>query len=100
MLDEVEIRKLKTMDAVALLSGVLPMTDRGRPRFSKCLWHDDDNASMAVYENGVYCFACGHKDDVLGVVRKIYGVSLKRAYEWIMDRNRPTSPLPALPLPA
>lgn len=28
------------------------------PLMANCFWHEDDNASMAIYEDHVYCFGC------------------------------------------
>lgn len=32
------------------------------PKMIKCPHHNDDTASLAVYDNGAYCFGCGYRN--------------------------------------
>ena len=37
--------------------------------FAKCIFHDEDTASLAFYENGTYkCFGCGEHGDIITLV--------------------------------
>lgn len=44
-----------------------------------CCFHDDNRPSMAVYDNGVHCFACNAGADLIGLAEQIYSVSTAEA---------------------
>ena len=48
---------------------------------SLCLWHDDHKPSMKIYDkqNCVYCFACGHRGDVIDVYMALNGCDFRTA---------------------
>ena len=44
-----------------------------------CCFHDDKRPSMAVYDNGVHCFACNAGADVIGLAEQLYQCSTAEA---------------------
>lgn len=52
--------------------------------FCTCPFHKGDHtASMKVYNNGFYCFACGKGGDVIKFVQEYEGLSFRDACKWI-----------------
>lgn len=54
-----------------------------RSGFCKCVFHNEDTASMKVYESGYYCFGCGKGGDVISFVKDFQGLDFKDACQWI-----------------
>lgn len=48
-----------------------------------CLFHDERNPSMKLYEDHFYCFGCGKHGDVTDMVGELFGLSPKEAAEKI-----------------
>ena len=44
-----------------------------------CCFHDDSRPSMAVYDNGVHCFACNAGADLIGLAEQLYQCSTAEA---------------------
>ena len=44
-----------------------------------CCFHDDSRPSMAVYDNGVHCFACNAGADLIGLAEQLYSVNTAEA---------------------
>ena len=48
--------------------------------FAKCIFHDENTASLAFYANGSYkCFGCGEHGDLITLVQKIENVDFQSA---------------------
>lgn len=48
-----------------------------------CLWHEDTTPSMAVYEDGFYCFACGKQADVVEYLMQLNGWDFRQFIDFI-----------------
>ena len=48
-----------------------------------CLFHEDRNPSMKLYDDHFYCFGCGKHGDVTDMVGELFGLSPKEAAEKI-----------------
>lgn len=48
-----------------------------------CLFHEDRNPSMKLYDDHFYCFGCGKHGDVTDMVGELFGISPKEAAEKI-----------------
>lgn len=56
--------------------------------FCSCPLHKGDHtASMKVYDNGFYCFACGKGGDVIKFVQEYEGLSFREACKWISGED-------------
>ena len=54
--------------------------------FTKCLWHEEDTASLALFNNGSYkCFGCGESGDIITLVQNIENVRFQEACKMIGD---------------
>ena len=54
--------------------------------FCNCIWHKEDTASLAFFDNGTYkCFGCGEHGDVITLVQNIENVSFQEACKIIGD---------------
>lgn len=52
----------------------------GKMVFAKCIFHEEDTASLAIYENGTYkCFGCGEHGDIITLVQKLENVDFQSA---------------------
>jgi len=48
--------------------------------FAKCIFHEENTASLAFYNNGTYkCFGCGEHGDIITLVQKIENVDFQTA---------------------
>ena len=61
--------------------------DKPHVCFAKCLWHEENTASLAFFSNGTYkCFGdCGEHGDVITFVQKVENVSFQEACKMIGD---------------
>lgn len=54
--------------------------------FTKCPWHQEDTASLALFHNGTYkCFGCGESGDLITLVQKIENMGFQDACKLIGD---------------
>lgn len=52
--------------------------------FVKCLWHQENTASLALFSNGTYkCFGCGESGDLITLVQKIENMGFQEACQLI-----------------
>jgi CHC2-type zinc finger protein len=51
-----------------------------------CLWHDDHNPSMHIYENVGVCYACGTKIDSIAYIMKRENLSFLAATKFLADK--------------
>ncbi len=55
--------------------------------FAKCIFHDENTASLAFYANGTYkCFGCGEHGDIITLVQKIENLDFQSACIHIANR--------------
>lgn len=48
--------------------------------FAKCIFHEEDTASLAIYANGTYkCFGCGAHGDIISLVQSIENLDFQSA---------------------
>lgn len=78
----------------------LDVSDKG---WTHCLWHNDEHASLKLYENdgrhsGFYCYSCKQAGDVTELVGKILGLSPMDALRQIDDDFRLNLPMKKRPL--
>jgi len=54
--------------------------------FAKCIFHEENDPSLAIYSNGTYkCFGCGEHGDLITLVQKIENVDFQTACTIIAD---------------
>ncbi|MEK6879643.1 MAG: CHC2 zinc finger domain-containing protein [Nanoarchaeota archaeon] len=41
-----------------------------------CLFHQDKNPSMHIYDDHFYCFSCGERGDIITFLTKFYNISI------------------------
>ena len=49
--------------------------------YALCPFHDENTASLKVYNKSFYCFGCGKGGDVIRFVRDLFGISFREAVE-------------------
>lgn len=55
-----------------------------RDRKALCLWHNEKNPSLHVYEdNHAYCFVCGKRADAIDIVRAKMNLSFNDAVDYL-----------------
>lgn len=61
--------------------------DKPHVCFAKCLWHQENTASLAFFANGTYkCFGeCGEHGDIITFVQTVENVSFQEACKMIGD---------------
>lgn len=47
--------------------------------FAHCVAHDDEHPSMYCRNNFAYCFACGHRGDVIDLYMRVHGCNFLQA---------------------
>lgn len=64
--------------------------ERNRAGLVKCMFHQDNHASMKVYDGarGYHCFSCKASGDVIGFVQQHFGLSFRDAISKINDDFR------------
>lgn len=80
-----EIRR--NVDIVDVISGYLPLTQKGKNFFGVCPFHDDTNPSMSVSrEKQIYtCFSCGATGNVFRFVMDYENISFLEAVKIVAD---------------
>lgn len=75
-------------DIVDVISGYLPLVQRGKNYFGVCPFHDDHSPSMSVSpEKQIYtCFSCGATGNVIKFVMDYENVSFPEALKVLADR--------------
>ena len=64
----------------------LELKVQGKIAVAKCVWHDEDTASLTFFPNGTYkCFGCGEHGDVITFVQKMENISFQEACKMIGD---------------
>lgn len=59
----------------------------GANRKCKCLWHNDNEPSLHVYPDGLFCFVCGMSADIFDITEKFTGLtSFKEQAEYLTKK--------------
>lgn len=76
------------VDIVDIVSGYIPLTQKGKNFFGVCPFHDDTNPSMSVSrEKQIYrCFSCGASGNVFQFVQDYEHISFKEALRILADK--------------
>ena len=77
----------RNVDIVDVISGYLPLTQKGKNFFGVCPFHDDTNPSMSVSrEKQIYtCFSCGATGNVFRFVMDYENISFLEAVKIVAD---------------
>lgn len=84
------VEKFKSeFDLVSYCDNRIGVQRMGRFLFTRCPFHDDNNPSMMVTQDGCYCFVCGQRFDAIEMVSKLEG---KTFLEVIHGGDLPSAP--------
>ncbi len=89
MLQTEEINQIRSsVDIVDVISGYLPLTQKGKNFFGVCPFHDDHSPSMSVSrEKQIYtCFSCGATGNVFNFLMDYENISFPEAVQKVADR--------------
>lgn len=89
MLQTEEINQIRSsVDIVDVISGYLPLTQKGKNFFGVCPFHDDHSPSMSVSrEKQIYtCFSCGATGNVFKFLMDYENISFPEAVQKVADR--------------
>jgi len=70
-----DVNDMLTMRQVLALYGI----EVNAHGYALCPFHNENTASMKVYERKFYCFGCGEHGDVIAFVMKSFGLPFKDA---------------------
>lgn len=63
------------------------MRYNGNTAFCKCIFHEEDTASLAFFPNGTYkCFGCGAHGDIISLVQYLENLTFQEACQHIGER--------------
>lgn len=89
MLPELFIQQLKqSCDMERIVSGYLPLKQKGRYLVGLCPFHSEKSPSFYVYpqNQSFYCFGCGAGGDVITFIRRIENLEYMEAVKLLADR--------------
>ena len=58
-----------------------------RAGFCKCVFHQEDTASMKVYKDSFYCFGCNKGGDIVDFVKDYQGLDFRETCKWISGED-------------
>ena len=77
------ITQARAADLPAILTSYgVKLKKTGQAYLACCIFHDDKNPSMSVYEQGIWrchCHSCGANEDSIGVIQQLDGCDFKTA---------------------
>lgn len=75
-------------DIVDVISGYLPVVQRGRNYWTACPFHHEKTPSFSISRQGQFykCFGCGVSGDVIKFVEEYEGVSFMEAVQILAAR--------------
>lgn len=78
----------RRLDIVDVISGYIPLVQKGKNFFGVCPFHDDTNPSMSVSrEKQIYrCFSCGASGNVITFVQDYEHISFKEALTELAEK--------------
>lgn len=78
-----DVQSLKSIPITSVVGMFDKLKRRGCVQYAHCPWHDDEHASLALYEKGTenhcHCFACGKGGDTISYVMQHEGLDFKAA---------------------
>ncbi len=89
MLQTEEINQIRSsVDIVDVISGYLPLTQKGKNFFGVCPFHDDHSPSMSVSrEKQIYtCFSCGATGNVFKFLMDYENITFPEAVQKVADK--------------
>lgn len=89
MIDENTIESIrKQANIIDIISGYLPLTQKGKNYFGVCPFHEDHSPSMSVSaEKQIYkCFSCGASGNVFTFVSEYENVKFLEAVKIVADK--------------
>lgn len=89
LISEETIKQVReSNDIVDVISGYLPLTQKGKNYFAVCPFHDDHSPSMSISkEKQIFrCFVCGATGNVISFVKDYERVSFVEAID-ILSKN-------------
>ena len=89
MITDEEIEKVrKSANIVDIISGYVPLTQKGKNYFGVCPFHEDHSPSMSVSEEKqIYkCFSCGAAGNVFTFVSEYENVKFLEAVKIVADK--------------
>jgi len=89
-ISEKEIENIRTnTNIVDIISGYIPLTQKGKNYFGVCPFHDDHSPSMSVSSTKqIYkCFSCGAVGNVFTFVKDIENVSFLEAVKIVAEKT-------------
>ena len=80
-----DIEKAKEKSLVELLDSLdIPYQNASDHVKIICPFHDEYNASLAIYEDYYYCYACGKNGDNINFVMDAFKKTFKEAVEILL----------------
>lgn len=83
---EIDVQELKNMAPIIpyikryYKDRIIIEKESDNVAFSKCIFHEENTASLAIYSNGTYkCFGCGAHGDLINLVQKLEGLDFQSA---------------------
>ena len=78
----------RRLDIVEVISGYIPLVQKGKNFFGVCPFHDDTNPSMSVSrEKQIYrCFSCGASGNVFTFVQEYEHITFREALEELAEK--------------
>lgn len=82
-----DIQELKQIIDMASLAAKLniPLTGEGK---ALCLWHDDRNPSLHLYQHNAYCFSCKKSADAIELTQKVTGLDFKSTISFLEESTQ------------
>ena len=86
----IDVEELKRhapiIDYVKSFYPKIPISDTKGTVYIKCLWHDENTPSLALFKDGkCKCFGCGYHGDIIDIVQKLENTTWKDACEIIAN---------------
>lgn len=81
-----EIKSVYSMRDILARYGMQP----NRAGFVPCPFHQEDTASMKIYERDFHCFGCGENGDIFTFVQRMEDVDFRKAFEILGGSREPT----------
>jgi len=89
IIPEYQIAQIKeSVDLVELINGFVQLKRKGRSFFGKCPFHEEADASFAVFSASQHykCFGCGKSGDAFNFLMEIQGIDFPTAVKSLADR--------------
>ena len=89
-IDELKMKN----EIVEVISGYLPLQQKGGNHWGKCPFHHEKTPSFAVNPRGQYfkCFGCGKSGDVINFVMEMESLDFSDAVKYLAERVKMALP--------